>query len=109
MSASVLQRWVVVTEGTAHKPKIFTIWSFREVVCQPLIGYEYRKRKGTSLLAQTVKHLPAMQEDPGSIPRSEDPLEKEMATHSSPLAWKIPWTEEPGRLQSTGMQRFGRD
>ena len=39
----------------------------------------------------------------------EDPLEKEMATHSSILAWKIPWTEEPGRLQSMGLQRVGHD
>ena len=39
----------------------------------------------------------------------EDPLEKEMATHSSILAWEIPWTEEPGRLQSIGLQRFGHD
>ena len=39
----------------------------------------------------------------------EDPLEKEMATHSSTVAWKIPWTEEPGRLQSTGSQRVGHD
>ena len=43
--------------------------------------------------------------DMGSIPESEDPLEKGMATHSSILAWKIPWTEEPGRLQSMGLQR----
>ena len=42
--------------------------------------------------------------DPGSIPGSEDPLEKEMATHSSILVWRISWTEEPGRLQSTGSQ-----
>ena len=47
--------------------------------------------------------------DPGSILGSEDPLEKEMATHSSILAWRIPWTEEPGRLQSTGSQRVGHD
>ena len=47
--------------------------------------------------------------DPGSIPGSEDLLEKEMATHSSILAWKIPWTEEPGRLQSKGSQRVGHD
>ena len=44
-------------------------------------------------------------EDPGR----EDPLEKEMAPHSSTLAWKIPWMEEPGRLQSTGLQRVGHD
>ena len=55
-----------------------------------------------SLVAQSVKNLPAVQETPvGSLGR-EDPLEKEMATHSSILAWKIPWTEEPGRFQSMG-------
>ena len=47
--------------------------------------------------------------DPGSIPGWEDPLEKETATHSSTLAWKIPWTEEPGRLQSMGSQRIRHD
>ena len=45
--------------------------------------------------------------DPGSIPGREDPLEKVMVTHSSILAWRIPWTEEPGRLQSTGSKRVG--
>ena len=47
--------------------------------------------------------------DPGSIPGSGDPLEKEMATHSSALAWKIPWTERPGRLQSMGSQKVVHD
>ena len=47
--------------------------------------------------------------DPGLIPGREDPLEKEMATHSSTLAWKIPWKEEPGSLQSMGSQRVGHD
>ena len=47
--------------------------------------------------------------DPGSIPGSGDPLEEEMAIHSSTIAWKIPWTEEPGRLQSMGSQRVGHD
>ena len=47
--------------------------------------------------------------DPGSFPESEDPLEKKMTPHSSTLAWKIPWTEEPGRLQSMGSQRVGHD
>ena len=51
-----------------------------------------------SLIAQLVKNLPAVQETWGSIPGWEDPLEKEMATHSSVLAWRIPWTEEPGGL-----------
>ena len=56
----------------------------------------------TSLAAQTVKHLPAMRETQVQFLGWEDPLEKEMATHSSTLAWKIPQTEEPGRLQSMG-------
>ena len=54
-----------------------------------------------------VKHLPAMQETQVRSLGGEDPLEKEMATHSSSLAGKIPWTEEPGRLQSLGSQRVG--
>ena len=55
-------------------------------------------------MAQRVKHLPAMLETWVRSLGQEDPLEKEMATHSSILAWKIPWTEEPGRLQSMGSQ-----
>ena len=58
-----------------------------------------------SLVAQTVKRLPTMQETWVQSLGQEDLLEKEMATHSSILAWKIPWTEEPGRLQSMGLQR----
>ena len=58
-----------------------------------------------SLIAQLVKYLPAMQETWVLSLDWEDPLEKEMATHSSTLAWKIPWMEEPGRLQSMGSQR----
>ena len=56
-----------------------------------------------------VKRLPAMQETRVPSLGREDPLEKEMAPHSSTLAWKIPWTEEPGRLQSMGSQRVGHD
>ena len=56
-------------------------------------------------MAQRVKRLPAMQETWVLSLAQEDPLEKEMATHSSILAWKIPWTEKPGRLQSMGLQR----
>ena len=62
-----------------------------------------------SLVAQTVKHLPAMQETQVRSLDQEDPLEKGMATHSSTLAWKIPQMEEPGRLQSMGSQRVGHD
>ena len=57
-----------------------------------------------SLKAQLEKNLPAMQETWVRFLGWEDPLEKEMAIHSSILAWKIPWTEEPGGLQSTGSQ-----
>ena len=56
----------------------------------------------TSLVAQTLKCLPAMLETQVRSLGREDPLEKEMATHSSTLAWRIPWTEEPGRLQCMG-------
>ena len=60
-------------------------------------------------MAQRVKHLPATQETLVQSLGREDPLEKEMATHSGILAWKIPWTEEPGGLLSMGLQRVGYD
>ena len=60
----------------------------------------------TSLVAQAVKHLPTMWETLVLSLGWEDPLEKEMATHSSILAWKIPWTEEPARLQSRGCKEL---
>ena len=60
-------------------------------------------------MAQTVKNLPVMQETWVRNLGWEDPLEKEMATHSSILAWRIPRTEEPGRLQSMGLQRVEHD
>ena len=56
-----------------------------------------------------VKNLPASPGDPDSLPRWEDPLEKEMATDSNILAWEIPRTKEPGGLQSMGLQRVGHD
>ena len=63
--------------------------------------------KEASLVAQMVKHLPTMQETRVRALGREDPLEKEIATHSSILAWKTPWTEELGGLQSMGSQRVG--
>ena len=60
---------------------------------------------GIILVAQTVEHLPTMRETRVQSLGQEDLLEKEMATHSSILAWRIPWTEEPGGLQSMGSQR----
>ena len=67
--------------------------------------YSFLEDKGiikTSLVAQEVKRLPKTQETQVQSLGGEDPLEKEMATHSSILVWKIPWMEEPGRLQSMG-------
>ena len=64
---------------------------------------------GASLVAQMVKHLPAVRETGVWSLGQEDPLEKAVATHSSTLAWKISWTEEAGRLQSMGLQRVGHD
>ena len=64
---------------------------------------------GSSLVAQLVKSLPAMQETWVWSLGQKGPLEKEMATHSGTLAWKIPWTEEPGRLLSMGSRRVGHD
>ena len=69
----------------------------------------YLGRGRASPVAQTVKRLPAMRETPVRFLGWEDPLEKEMAIHSSTLAWKIPWMEEPDRLQSMGLQRVGHD
>ena len=60
-------------------------------------------------MAQTVKRLSTMRETQVPSLDREDPLEKEMAIHSSSIAWKILWTEEPGRLQSMGSQRVGHD
>ena len=64
---------------------------------------------GASLVAQLVKNLPVMWETWVQFLVWEDPLEKEMATHSSILAWRIPWTEQPGGLQSLGPPRVGHD
>ena len=62
-----------------------------------------------SLVAQMVKRLPAVRETWARSLGWEDPLEREMATYSSTLAWKVPWTEEPGSLPSVGLQRVGHD
>ena len=72
------------------------------------IGYPLQY-SWASLLAQLVKNLPAMWETWVRTLGQEDPMEKEMATHSNLLAWRIPWTEEPGGLQSMGSQRVRYD
>ena len=70
-----------------------------------MIDYEIE----TSLVAQRLKRLPGMQETRVRSLGRKDALEKEMATHYSTLAWRIPWSKEPGRLQSMGSQRVGHD
>ena len=65
--------------------------------------------KSASLVSQSVKNLPAVQQTRVRSLGWEDPLEKKMATHSSILAWRIPWTEELGGLQPMGSQRVGHD
>ena len=83
------------------------------MLCGDLNEKEVRQRGDVFIhredfpVAQTVKNLSAMQETWVRSLGGEDPLEKGMATHSSVLAWRIPWTEEPGRLQSVGSQRVG--
>ena len=85
---------------------IESLWSF------PRTAYVFWSWKFKNLVlgipsGSVVKNLPASAGDTGAIPGQKDPLEKEMATHSSILAWDVPWTEEPGRLQSMGSQRVG--
>ena len=69
----------------------------------------YISKTLASLVAQRLKHLSPMWETQVRSLGREDPLEKEMVTHSSILAWRIPWTEKPGRLQSMKSQRVGHD
>ena len=81
---------------------------FRTVLLSVLVIVFFSK-KLVAQGAQTVKNLPATWETQVQTLGQEDPLEKETATHSSTLAWKIPWTEEPGWLQTMGSQRVGHD
>ena len=74
-----------------------------------VVNKKFVTKLWTFLVAQTVKRLSAMQETRVQSLGWEDPLEKEMEAHSSILAWKIPWTSEPGRLPSMGSQRVGHD
>ena len=84
-------------------------WDHAIFVFLCLAYFTYHNTLLTSLVAQTVKSLPAMPETRVQSLVWEDLLEKEMATHASILACKIPWMEEPGRLQSMGSQRVGHD
>ena len=90
---------------------IFVNWNNTRILLylKPSSGLLSQKITQVSLVAQMVKNLPAMQETWVRFLGWKDPLEKEMAIHSSTLAWKIPWTEELDRLQSMGSQRVGHD
>ena len=79
----------------------------QNALCKADCKWPYHNR--ASLVAQRLKHLPPVRETQVQSLGWEDPLEKEMATHSNILAWRIPWTEEPAGLQSTGTQRVGHD
>ena len=83
---------------------------FPIVVCFLKLDFcEFYTHSGASLVAQRLNRLSPMQETRVRSLSREDPLEKEMVIHSSILAWRIPWTEKPGRLQSTESQRVGHD
>ena len=105
-ASSLAPDWILLLQGPSIPVysrdstttfQCFTLWATRE------------DRLEEGIVAQTVKHLPTMWETWVQSLGQEDPLEKEMATHSSTLAWKIPWMEEPGRLQSMGSQRVGHE
>ena len=74
-----------------------------------VVAESWTRLDASSLVAQLVKSLPVVRETWVLSLGREDPLEKEMASHSSVLAWRIPWMEEPGGLQSTGSQRVGHN
>ena len=109
LKASILQCSTFFTVQLSHpymtngKTIALTRWIFvGQVMSLPFNMLSF-------LVAQRLKHLPGMQETRVWSLGEEDPLEKEMATHSSTLAWRIPWREEPARLQSMGSQRVGHD
>ena len=94
--------------------KVFIFWDSNQIQSGILLAQEtapdtVMRLFKTSLVAQMVKCLPTLQETQVRSLGGEDPLEKEMANHSSTLAWKIPRTEEPGRLQFMGLQRVRHD
>ena len=109
---SLSKKWRLLVPVSRTVTKYFTCTvdfnSRRSISCYPHFVDE-QTDIGASLVAQMVKCLPAMRETQVQFLGWEDPLEKEMATHSGTLAWKIPRTEEPGGLQSLVSQRVGHD
>jgi len=104
LSAHTLRCMGPGPRSTSNKRCIFILW--KKHICPHMQNWN---RVMTSLVAQTVKRVSTIWETRVQSLGQEDPLEKEMAIHSSTIAWKIPWTEEPGRLQSMGSQRVGHD
>ena len=102
---------IVKIQWKAQEKSIFDIPSSGSTVCTVVIGPISKVQicQWASLVAQMVKNLPARQATQVGFLGWEEPLEKEMATHSSVLAWRIPWTEKPGGLQSMGSQRAGHN
>ena len=100
-----------IFHGSLKKEKIYFLWKRADSgVPGTLKNLDtIMAEQRTSLVAQTVERLSTMWETWVRSLGQEDPLEKEMATHSSTVAWKISWTEERCRLQSMGSQRVGRD
>ena len=96
----LLSPWLIDSEGAVHI-KSGTDPTVRKT--------NSRLPMSSGFVAQSVKNLPAMQETQVQLLGWEDPLEKEMATHSTILAWRIPWTEEPGRFPVHRIARVGRD
>ena len=87
----------------------YSPWGCKESDRTEQLNFQLSPDSRASLVAQLVKNMPAMQEAWVLFLGGEDHLEKRKAPHSSILAWRIPWTEEPGRLQSMGLQRVGYD
>ena len=88
---------------------VFSVWSMHDLLCSFLLRTLSIIAIRAPLVAQMAKNLPAMQKAQVRSLGQEDPLEKEMATHSSTLAWKIPWTVAFQASQSMGSQRVGHD
>ena len=104
-SKSHLISWLQAQSAMILEPK-----KIKSVIVSSVFPSSCHEAMGPdSLIAQMVKSLPAMRETRVWFLGWEDPLEKKMAIHSSTLAWKIPWMEEPDRLQSMGSQRVGHD
>ena len=101
-----------ILTAVRQEKEVEGIQNGREEIKLPLCARDmifHVEKPRASLVAQRVKHLPAMREIWVRSLGQEDPLEKEIAVHSSTLAWKIPWMEEPGGLQSMGSRGVGHD